>query len=152
MTGLNLGGLALASQRQITGINLAGVAVSVGNVDLWDFSPTGSLGRSPTLAEGVSIAAYRVQATELSGLAVAGIMNRSENFTGLGISAYNAISGMQTGVTIGIFNYAGKINGIQIGLLNHVASNPPLLRWLPIFNTAFGDPEPTSIAAQLRRW
>ena len=24
--------------------------------------------------------------------------------------------------------------GVQVGLLNHVASNPPLLRWLPFIN------------------
>ena len=59
------------------------------------------------------------------------------HYAKLGPAAYNAVSGRQTGVTIGLFNYAEEIEGIQIGLLNHVPSNPPWLRWLPIFNAKF---------------
>jgi hypothetical protein len=56
---------------------------------------------------------------------------------GLSVSAFNHIRGSQRGLAVGIFNYAYDIKGLQLGLLNHVSSNPKGLRWLPIFNTRF---------------
>ena len=58
--------------------------------------------------------------------------------TGVSISAFNHIQGVQKGLTIGIFNYAHKVKGLQIGLLNYNRSNPKGLRWLPILNAGFG--------------
>ena len=57
--------------------------------------------------------------------------------TGVSVSAFNHIRGYQRGVAIGVVNYAYDIKGIQLGILNHVESNPRYLRWLPIFNTRF---------------
>ncbi|UCH85378.1 MAG: hypothetical protein JSW50_06745, partial [Candidatus Latescibacterota bacterium] len=54
---------------------------------------------------------------------------------GFSVSAFNHIRGEQRGVTLGIFNYAYEVSGFQIGLLNHIKSNPKWARWLPIFNT-----------------
>ena len=50
------------------------------------------------------------------------------------MSAYNAVSGRQTGLTVGLFNHAEDLCGIQLGLLNHVPSNPAWARWLPLIN------------------
>ena len=57
---------------------------------------------------------------------------------GLSVSAFNHVQGDVFGVCIGIFNWANRVRGFQLGVLNHVRSNPKGLRWLPIFNTSFG--------------
>ena len=41
------------------------------------------------------------------------------------------------GLTIGIFNKAEELEGIQIGLLNHAGNNRGMLRWLPLINAHF---------------
>ena len=56
--------------------------------------------------------------------------------TGLAASAFTYIKGLLNGVSLGVFNYAHEVSGIQIGLLNYVADNPPGLKILPIFNTS----------------
>ena len=38
------------------------------------------------------------------------------------------------GLTIGIFNYAAELNGVQIGLLNYAGNNRRGLKLLPLFN------------------
>ena len=48
------------------------------------------------------------------------------------------IGGDVFGVCIGIFNWAYAVRGFQLGILNHVKSNPKGLHWLPVFNTSFG--------------
>jgi len=40
-------------------------------------------------------------------------------------------------LTIGLFNHAGDLLGIQLGLLNIVESNPPPFRYLPFINARF---------------
>ncbi|MEQ8425689.1 MAG: hypothetical protein RIA63_13320, partial [Cyclobacteriaceae bacterium] len=64
---------------------------------------------------------------------------QSGSMKGASVSAFNHVKGTQKGVTIGIFNYARKQRGFQIGLLNYVKDNPRGLRLLPIFNFHFKD-------------
>lgn len=47
-------------------------------------------------------------------------------------------SSLQTGITIGVLNVAKELRGIQIGLLNYAANNPPPFRWLPVLNLNLG--------------
>jgi hypothetical protein len=49
----------------------------------------------------------------------------------------NQIEGRQSGLSIGIVNYAWELNGIQIGLINYVRDNPKYLKVLPLFNAPF---------------
>ena len=56
---------------------------------------------------------------------------------GFSVSAVNFIQGLVKGVTLGIFNYADSVDGLQIGILNYIASNPKGLQILPIFNKQF---------------
>jgi hypothetical protein len=57
--------------------------------------------------------------------------------SGLSVSAYNQIRGLQAGVAIGLLNFARRLKGIQIGLLNIARNNPPPFRVLPIINAHF---------------
>lgn len=40
-------------------------------------------------------------------------------------------------MSLGLFNYAQQLEGVQIGLLNYVPTNPEWLRLLPIANAHF---------------
>jgi hypothetical protein len=44
------------------------------------------------------------------------------------------VRGEQHGLTIGLFNYAESLDGVQVGLLNYAGNNRAGLRWLPIAN------------------
>jgi hypothetical protein len=57
--------------------------------------------------------------------------------TGFSVSAFNHIKGSQQGLTIGIFNYAEHLQGIQLGLLNFAGNNRRGLQWLPLINAHF---------------
>jgi len=58
----------------------------------------------------------------------------SKSFTGL---RFNYIRGAQTGLAVGIVNYAYSVKGLQLGLVNIVRDNPRGLKVLPVFNTSF---------------
>jgi hypothetical protein len=64
-------------------------------------------------------------------------VNKKGRLTGVSISAFNQIKGYQSGVSIGIVNYAAKLHGIQIGLINYVRDNPKFLKVLPVINFRF---------------
>jgi hypothetical protein len=119
--------VAIGSGGTLAGINLAGLAMGAPEV------------------KGIN-AALIVGGTQVTGLSIApayfrikGISGEAQpTMTGVSISAFNHIEGVQKGLTIGIFNYAHKVKGLQLGLLNYNRSNPKGLRWLPIFNAGFG--------------
>ena len=57
---------------------------------------------------------------------------------GVAVSPFNHLKGTITGLSIGIVNYAYRIEkGIQLGLVNIVRDNRPGLRILPVFNADF---------------
>ncbi|MCF6270415.1 MAG: hypothetical protein L3J41_11930 [Melioribacteraceae bacterium] len=53
------------------------------------------------------------------------------------MAGYNRIHGTQTGLTIGIVNYAKNLNGVQIGLVNIADNNSGWSRVLPFVNAHF---------------
>ena len=59
------------------------------------------------------------------------------SLTGFSASLYNQIRGRQTGVSLGLVNYAYTLNGFQIGLINYVRDNPKYMRILPVLNAHF---------------
>ena len=61
----------------------------------------------------------------------------SLDFTGLSVSGYNRVRGLQTGVAIGVYNSAKRLQGVQIGLLNRALKKKPPFRYLPIINAHF---------------
>ncbi len=132
--GINLAGLGIASGENISGINISGLGIASGNY-----------------ISGISLSGFGIASQRLFGLTIspaAGARDlamgafiapayfRIEEGTlkGVSISAFNHIRGNQHGLTIGIYNYARKLSGIQIGLLNYAANNPRGLRLLPLAN------------------
>lgn len=155
LEGIGLSGLVIASDENIAGINVAGVALAsaggVRNLSVaglvicdpdcspWAFMPRGPRSEDAAVANnrGIMVAGLRADASYIEGLAVAGLINRSHDFDGVGISAHNSVSGMQRGLQVGVFNYANDLCGMQVGLLNYVPSNPWYLRWMPLVNVRF---------------
>jgi hypothetical protein len=114
--------LVVASGESVKGINIAGLAV--GSPEIWGINAALVVGGEEVTGFSLAPAYFRITGEN-------GMMK------GVSISAFNHIKGMQEGLTIGIFNYAFDINGIQIGLLNYVRSNRDGLKLLPVFNKKF---------------
>jgi len=138
VSGITFGGLAAGAGQNMTGINLGGLAVGAGQ-ELRGLS-VAVLGVGAPTVKGVTLAGGVIGGMEITGLSVAIAHVRIENdgvLTGLTAAAFPYIKGLLKGISLGVFNYAYEVSGIQIGLLNYVADNPPGLKILPLFNTSF---------------
>jgi len=155
MIGLNVGGLGVGAGGDIVGLSFGGLAVgSGGSVKGLSMSIL-AVGSGEQVA-GISIAGLAVGGPKISGIQAALIVGGEQvqgisiapayfriegldgYMKGFSVSAFNHIEGEVFGVCIGIFNWAYAVRGFQLGILNHVKSNPKGLRWLPVFNTSFG--------------
>jgi hypothetical protein len=119
--GITTAGVGTIEEGRFTGINLAGVATFTDG-EMRGLNAAGLAVVVRGRLQGIGLAAGTVHATVLDGVAV---------------SPWNNVRGEQRGLTIGIFNYARTLHGLQLGLLNYVRSNPKGLRLLPVFNTGF---------------
>jgi hypothetical protein len=133
MAGLNTAGLALVGEAGVYGINTAGLAV-VATGPVVGITKTLGAVESRELVRGFTAAGYRVRSPRVEGIAAAVGTVRTDHLRGLGIAGYNDVRGVQVGVTIGVYNSAEILNGIQIGVLNRAKNNRPPFRWLPILN------------------
>jgi hypothetical protein len=157
ITGINIGGLALVSEGSIEFLNLAGLAV-VGLDGITGITVAGAgivskrdiVGLNITLGDlrndkegdegsikGISFGGYRVRARELVGINASILSTEAHNATGVMVGAYNRSTGTQAGISIGIFNHATELFGVQIGLVNYAENNPQFLRILPFLNLHF---------------
>jgi len=127
LTGINAGAFVVA--KRVRGITAGGMVVddsmSVGGITAavvigappWMGGEVG-----PSRVGGLSAAAV-VEVLDLAGVSVAG---------------YNRVTGVQRGVTIGLFNDARSLHGVQLGVLNRAANNPGAFRLLPVANAHWG--------------
>ena len=159
MVGVNIGGLAVGAGEKLVGLNVGGLAVGAGEKVVGLNMSVIAVGSGGTLA-GINVAGLALGAPGVKGISAAPVVGGTNvtglsiapayfrikgldghgtpTMTGVAISAFNHIEGYQKGLTIGLFNYAHRVSGLQLGLLNYNRSNPRGLRWLPIFNTGFG--------------
>jgi len=132
ITGFTASGLATVSQGRVAGVSLNGLAlVTEGGFSGVGFAGAGFV--SQGRVRGAAISVYRVEAPRLSGFSVAGYL-KVWDFTGLGVGVYNRVRTQQTGLTIGIVNYARRLQGFQLGLINIAGNNRGLAKVLPIVN------------------
>ena len=122
MTGLNIGGLGVGAGEMLQGITIGGLGAGSENIQGITIGGLGAGGKHIT---GVTAAIGTV------------IIDDNGTYTGFNLSAFNYIKGTQTGLSIGIVNYAHQLKGIQIGLVNYVRDNPEYLKVLPIINANF---------------
>ena len=135
--GLGLGGLALVSGGAQSGIRAGGLAV-VSGAGQSGLSLAGLACVSGADLSGIALSGLAtVVGGHVDGLAGALAATRTRGLNGVALSAYNRVDGRQTGLSVGLFNRAHSLQGVQIGLLNYVRENPAWLRWLPIVNARF---------------
>lgn len=118
MTGLQVAGVGIGTGGRLKGVSIAGVGVGAPRI------------------EGLAVAAA-AGGKEVIGVVLAPVFFRIEDdgeLHGASISAVNRIRGSQRGLTIGLVNYAYRLNGVQLGLVNIVRENPDGRRVLPIVN------------------
>jgi hypothetical protein len=119
MNGIAIGAWNLGQDRNGLGIALIDMIDSLNGVSVGVWSVY-----SERVLNGLAIGGFAVQTNRLNGVAIASLYNNCET---------------QNGVTIGSFNRAINLHGVQIGLLNYAGNNPRGLRWLPFFNCHFLD-------------
>jgi hypothetical protein len=148
--GITVGGIGVGAGESLSGIALALVGVGAGE-DMTGIAASGvGIGAGKHM-KGLFAAGVGVGAEAITGVAVGAAMG-SEQYTGFGVapayfrvteggqlrgvsvSAFNYITGTQKGLTIGVFNFARVLNGVQLGVLNYAGNNPLWLRLLPGLN------------------
>ena len=154
ITGLNLGGLGIGAGKDVTGttiggpgagaggsmkgVNIGGVGVGAG--ERLTGLTLGGLAAGAPEVRGITIGGLAVGGNDVKGIQIAGgfiMINKGGRLAGLAASSFNYIRGAQTGLAVGIVNYAYSVKGLQIGLVNIVRDNPRGLKVLPVFNTSF---------------
>ena len=117
IAGINLAPIGIVGREQVLGFNASLVVAGQGRVG--GITVAGLTVSSGEVVEGVTLSGLRVDTRDLLGLSIAPL---------------NRVRGEQRGITIGLLNSARILKGVQVGLLNHAANNPPALRWLPLIN------------------
>lgn len=116
LRGMALSGIGIGAGSSIDGIAIAGLGIGAPTIR--------------TFAMATLIGADRIE-----GLVIAPGMVRLEkggSMRGVSVSSINAMRGRQTGLAIGLINYARELNGMQIGVIN-IARNANV-KFLPIVN------------------
>jgi len=154
MKGLNIGGLGVGAGRDLIGINIGGLGAGAGrdmtglNLGLFGVGAghrmvginIGGLGAGAPNVYGLNIGGLGVGGETLKGVHLALGMVHVPNdgqMIGFAASAFNYIKGTQTGLAIGLVNYAYRLKGVQIGLVNIVRDNPKYRKVLPLINANF---------------
>jgi hypothetical protein len=138
LMGFNFGGLGVGAGEKVMGITIAGLGAGAGD-QLVGLTVAG-LGAGAPVVKGLTIAGFGVGGKNIYGVSLSpGMVHITDDgvYTGLAISAFNYIKGTQKGVAIGIVNYAYRLKGLQIGLVNIVRDNPRGRVLLPIINFNF---------------
>src|SRR5207245_1081398 len=133
LEGVGIGGLGLVANGEIRGVALGGLG-SVTNGRLTGAGIAGLAVVANGAITGLSVAGYRVDSPRVTGVNVAGLYLNTREFSGMSLSAYNRVRGLQRGVTIGIYNSAYVLKGIQVGVLNRAKNNRGIFRILPVLN------------------
>lgn len=134
LEGIGVGGIGIAAGGDITGVALSGIGVAAGS-KIHGLAIAGVGVAAPRLEGG--IAALLVGGKSVNAVVLAPAMFRIEpggEFHGGSLSALNYIRGTQTGITIGLLNYARSLHGAQVGVINIVADQKahpvlPILNW-----------------------
>ncbi len=132
--GLTIAGIAAGAGGDLTGITIAGIAAGAGGT-LRGLTIAGVAAGAPRL-RGVALSAIAAGGQDVKGLVFAGAYMKIDKgeFSGVTVSSYNHIKGVQHGLAIGILNYAEELHGLQVGLINIARNNASGARVLPIAN------------------
>ena len=133
LTGINAS-LIVSGGDTIQGLTLAPICIT-------PLPVTDLLEPHDGWLQGISASGIVIDYPGALGLVAAGLV-RVRHLRGLSLGyVLNDVRGDAQGLCVAPFNFATSLSGVQIGLLNHVASNPHPFKWLPGLNIGFGDPD-----------
>ncbi len=140
MTGITFGGLN-AKAKGIRGVVAGGLGAGLGA----EAKDVRGVMAGGLLAHGNDVRGVMAGGLAAGGKDVRGailtpgcaMISEGGSLIGFTMGSFNYIRGSQTGLALGIVNYAYSLNGIQIGLINHVSDNPKYFRTLPFVNAHF---------------
>ena len=138
--GISIAGLGVGSGEGVTGLSIAGLGIGSGG-EIRGLSISGAGVGAPRI-RGIVITGIGAGTLDFNGGVIAPFYFRIEregSMRGVSVSAFNRLSGVQHGVTIGVLNIAEHLRGVQIGLINIARNNPSGRRVLPIVN--WGGPD-----------
>lgn len=119
------------AQEHLDGVRLNiiyGECMSMNGFDV------GLIGRTRERFNGFQLAACSSVGTDAAGFQL-GLFNLVEqDYAGFQLSLWNYVGGTCDGFQLGLVNWAGRLNGLQIGLLNFVDNPDPTWFCLPIVN------------------
>ncbi len=133
---LTVAGLAVVAKDGLAGATLSGIAI-VSEMDIVGLNLTLGELRSEASVVGIGFGGYRVKADRATGLHVSIARAEVQCMEGVLVGAYTRISERQEGLSIGIYNHATELFGVQLGLINIADNNPSWLRILPLINAHF---------------
>lgn len=153
MTGLLIGGIGAGTGGNLRGIAISGIGTGAGG-DVTGLTISGIGAGAGGTMKGIGIAGLGVGAPRIEGLFIAPAVGalharaiviapaffrveREGTFTGASVSAVNFVRGSQRGLSIGVVNFAHKLHGVQLGVIN-VAADQKSHRVLPIVNWGRG--------------
>lgn len=132
-TGVMIGGFGAAAGGNLTGLSIGGLGSGCGG-ELKGIA-VGGFGAAASEVQGLVIGGFGAGGGRVKGATLAlGWVKVEDSLLGFTASAFNQIKGKQTGVSLGIVNYAYELKGVQIGLLNYVQTGPRHLKVLPLVN------------------
>jgi hypothetical protein len=134
-TGIGCGLLGAGAGHDATGVLIGGLGVGAGGT--LRGVAVGGLGAGAPEVRGVLAGLLGVGGRHITGATLAlGMVKVVEegSLTGLSLSAVNWIEGSQHGLSIGLVNYARRLQGVQIGLVNVVSDSKGWSRILPLIN------------------
>ncbi len=148
VNGLNIGFIVSAVRGKMNGFNFSYVISSETSSGFslgLAFNGTkksngisiGGLFNVPVISNGISFGGLVNISREMNGVALGGIINVSRVSNGLLIAPVNINLTRGTGIQVGLYNTSLKLNGIQIGILNHISQNKVPFKTLPLINFNF---------------
>lgn len=130
--GVGIGGIGLGVGADLRGVALAGVGVGAGS--RIDGIAIAGVGIGSPVIRTFAMAPV-IGTKHVEGLTIAPVMlrvARGGSYRGVSVAGINDMRGRQTGLAIGLFNYAYDLNGLQVGVIN-VARNATV-KVMPIMN------------------
>jgi hypothetical protein len=134
VAGINLAGLGLVAERGIHGLNGALLGV-VTEGQLRGITVTGLGAVAERDMIGLTIGGLGVVSDRaIQGVAAALLKVDTRELRGISIAGWTRVRQEQRGLSIGLFNQAEELHGVQLGVLNFAGNNHGLARWLPLIN------------------
>lgn len=121
MLGLSATGLVNIAGNKSQGVLISGLTNVIGD-NSQGILVSGVLNITGDVARGIHVAGLaNITGSEMTGVILTGLLSvTGENMTGVQISGIGNVIGEEAnGVQLSLLNYATRVNGLQIGLINY---------------------------------